>query len=63
MLANNLLQSVKPVGTRAAPKKPWEKDTPQVAPELSLPKALDTDFPPLDADPAEASSSTEPVAS
>ncbi|GAB0133832.1 hypothetical protein EsDP_00002226 [Epichloe bromicola] len=45
--------SVRPVGARAAPKKPWEKETIQQAPDPSLPKALDTEFPPLDADPTE----------
>ncbi|KAG6009272.1 hypothetical protein E4U21_002876 [Claviceps maximensis] len=42
--------SVKPVGARAAPRKPWERNSTQQAPESSLPKALDTEFPSLDAD-------------
>ncbi|KAG5951218.1 hypothetical protein E4U53_003550 [Claviceps sorghi] len=40
--------SVKPVGARAAPRKPWEKVSTPKIPELSLPRALDTDFPSLD---------------
>ncbi|KAK2605910.1 hypothetical protein QQS21_003636 [Conoideocrella luteorostrata] len=55
--------SIKPVGARAAPKKPWEKDSPQEAPELSLPKALDVEFPPLESEPVEHASTTEAVAS
>ncbi|KAG6025725.1 hypothetical protein E4U41_001463 [Claviceps citrina] len=42
--------SIKPVGVRAAPRKPWERDNNQQAPDLGLPKALDTEFPPLDTD-------------
>ncbi|EFY95723.1 hypothetical protein MAA_08867 [Metarhizium robertsii ARSEF 23] len=56
-------QSVKPVGSRAAPKKPWERDNPQMAPEVNLPKALDTEFPQLDTEAAEATSAADPVAS
>ncbi|KAK9441926.1 uncharacterized protein G6M90_00g049240 [Metarhizium brunneum] len=55
--------SVKPVGSRAAPKKPWERDNPQMAPEVNLPKALDTEFPQLDTETAEATSAADPVAS
>ncbi|KAG6034600.1 hypothetical protein E4U40_003668 [Claviceps sp. LM458 group G5] len=44
--------SVKPVGARAAPRKPWEKETTQQAVESSLPEALDTEFPSLDTDSA-----------
>lgn len=58
-----ILQSVKPVGTRAAPRKPWERDAPQEAAELSLPKALDTEFPPLDTESTEGPSTADPVAS
>ncbi|KAG8669099.1 hypothetical protein FPOAC2_08415 [Fusarium poae] len=40
--------AVKPVGTRAAPRKPWEKDiSPDASTLVDLPKALDTEFPPL----------------
>ncbi|OAA35686.1 hypothetical protein NOR_07877 [Metarhizium rileyi] len=57
--------SVKPIGARAAPKKPWERDTGQVAPEMNLPNALDTDFPQLEIESAEATltSAADPVAS
>ncbi|KAG6317062.1 hypothetical protein E4U22_006570 [Claviceps purpurea] len=44
--------SVKPVGARAAPRKPWEKETTQQAVDLSLPDALDAEFPSLDTDSA-----------
>ncbi|KAF5006119.1 hypothetical protein FDECE_7491 [Fusarium decemcellulare] len=41
--------SVKPVGARAVPKKPWERDAAAESPTLSdLPRALDTDFPPVE---------------
>ncbi|CAM1503924.1 Fc.00g015150.m01.CDS01 [Cosmosporella sp. VM-42] len=41
--------SVKPVGARAAPRKPWEKDVVAPVPTLSsVPQALDTEFPPID---------------
>jgi hypothetical protein len=46
-----LLQAVKPVGARAVPRKPWEKDISLDTPALAeLPKALDTEFPPLNDD-------------
>ncbi|KAG6139556.1 hypothetical protein E4U38_008171 [Claviceps purpurea] len=44
--------SVKPVGARTAPRKPWEKETTQQAVDLSLPDALDAEFPSLDTDSA-----------
>ncbi|KJZ80362.1 hypothetical protein HIM_00212 [Hirsutella minnesotensis 3608] len=47
--------SVKPVGARTAPRKPWEKDAAPVASDMELPKALDTEFPPVDDDPFEVS--------
>ncbi|KAK7417130.1 hypothetical protein QQX98_004733 [Neonectria punicea] len=41
--------SVKPVGARAVPRKPWEKDTGLSASALpDVPKALDSEFPPVD---------------
>ncbi|KAF5618305.1 uncharacterized protein FTJAE_12236 [Fusarium tjaetaba] len=43
--------AVKPVGARAVPRKPWEKDTTVEMPALpDLPKALDTEFPPVQDD-------------
>ncbi|KAM5351943.1 hypothetical protein ACJ41O_004666 [Fusarium nematophilum] len=52
--------SVKPVGTRTAPRKPWEKDVVADAPTLpDLPKALDTEFPPVDDNDIAATSTTE----
>ncbi|KAF5655000.1 hypothetical protein F25303_964 [Fusarium sp. NRRL 25303] len=40
--------AVKPVGARAVPRKPWERDTTVDMPALpDLPKALDTEFPPV----------------
>ncbi|KAF4441905.1 hypothetical protein F53441_11865 [Fusarium austroafricanum] len=43
--------TVKPVGTRAVPRKPWEKDVTADVPTLpDLPKALDTEFPPVQDD-------------
>ncbi|KAH7015301.1 hypothetical protein EDB80DRAFT_864715 [Ilyonectria destructans] len=43
--------SVKPVGARAVPRKPWEKDLAASAPVLpDVPKALDSEFPPVDDD-------------
>ncbi|KAF5532101.1 hypothetical protein FMEXI_12651 [Fusarium mexicanum] len=43
--------TVKPVGARAVPRKPWEKDTTVDMPTLpDLPKALDTEFPPVQDD-------------
>ncbi|ENH68436.1 hypothetical protein FOC1_g10014220 [Fusarium oxysporum f. sp. cubense race 1] len=43
--------AVKPVGARAVPRKPWEKDTTVDIPVLpDLPKALDTEFPPVQDD-------------
>lgn len=46
-----LIQAVKPVGARAVPRKPWEKDTTVDMPALlDLPKALDTEFPPVQDD-------------
>ncbi|KAF5671287.1 hypothetical protein FCIRC_8738 [Fusarium circinatum] len=43
--------TVKPVGARAVPRKPWEKDTTIDMPTLpDLPKALDTEFPPVQDD-------------
>lgn len=43
---------MRPVGARAAPKKPWEKEDDEAAvPEPSIASALDTDFPVLDQDP------------
>ncbi|KAM4059890.1 hypothetical protein HRG_002491 [Hirsutella rhossiliensis] len=47
--------SIKPVGTRAAPKKPWEKDITPTPPEMNLPQALDSDFPPIDGESPESS--------
>ncbi|KAG5917729.1 hypothetical protein E4U61_002465 [Claviceps capensis] len=44
--------SVKPVGARPAPRKPWEKESTQQAADSSLPEALDTEFPSLDIDSA-----------
>lgn len=41
--------SVKPVGARAAPKKPWERDDATSAMALpNAPKTLDNEFPPVD---------------
>ncbi|KAI5466936.1 hypothetical protein BGZ63DRAFT_369939 [Mariannaea sp. PMI_226] len=41
--------SVKPIGARAAPKKPWEKaDAPSITGDTDIPKTLDSDFPPVD---------------
>ncbi|KAG9501249.1 hypothetical protein J7337_006933 [Fusarium musae] len=43
--------TVKPIGARAVPRKPWEKDTAVDMPALpDLPKALDTEFPPVQDD-------------
>ncbi|KAF5693236.1 hypothetical protein FDENT_2167 [Fusarium denticulatum] len=43
--------AVKPVGARAVPRKPWERDTTVDMPALpDLPKALDTEFPPVQDD-------------
>ncbi|KAF5604578.1 hypothetical protein FPCIR_788 [Fusarium pseudocircinatum] len=43
--------TVKPVGARAVPRKPWEKDITVDMPALpDLPKALDTEFPPVQDD-------------
>ncbi|RGP80828.1 hypothetical protein FLONG3_1060 [Fusarium longipes] len=43
--------AVKPVGNRAVPRKPWEKDVSTDALVVTdLPKALDTEFPPLHGD-------------
>lgn len=53
-------QSVKPVGSRAAPKKPWERDTALAPPEMHLPKSLDTEFPPLDTEPSDAATEAAP---
>ncbi|KAF4344044.1 hypothetical protein FBEOM_2020 [Fusarium beomiforme] len=40
--------AVKPVGARAVPRKPWEKETTVDMPTLpDLPKALGTEFPPV----------------
>ncbi|KAG5995890.1 hypothetical protein E4U52_007654 [Claviceps spartinae] len=44
--------SVKPIGARTAPRKPWEKETAQQSAESSLPETLDTEFPSLDTDSA-----------
>ncbi|UNI20031.1 hypothetical protein JDV02_006163 [Purpureocillium takamizusanense] len=52
---------VKPVGSRAAPKKPWERDEVIAPPDMDLPHSLDTEFPPLESDTPEAQ--TEAVAS
>ncbi|PFH59084.1 hypothetical protein XA68_12824 [Ophiocordyceps unilateralis] len=41
--------AVKPVGSRAAPRKPWEKETVTQTPVLDWPQALDDEFPALDA--------------
>ena len=41
---------MKPVGARAVPRKPWERDVPPEAPVLDITKALDTDFPEVDSD-------------
>lgn len=52
----NYFQAVKPVGARAVPKKPWERDVTPDTPVLTdLPKALDTEFPPLHDDLASPS--------
>ncbi|KAJ4254876.1 hypothetical protein NW762_009674 [Fusarium torreyae] len=49
--------AVKPVGARAVPRKPWEKEVAADAPTLpDLPKALDTEFPPVQDDVAASSS-------
>ncbi|GKU00001.1 hypothetical protein FLAG1_03085 [Fusarium langsethiae] len=51
--------AVKPVGARAVPRKPWEKEVSLEASALAdLPKALDTEFPPLH-DDVVASSAAE----
>ncbi|KAG5975909.1 hypothetical protein E4U55_007533 [Claviceps digitariae] len=42
--------SIKPVGTRTAPRKPWEKDSTHQIPELSFPRTLDAEFPSVDTD-------------
>ncbi|KAF4984671.1 hypothetical protein FZEAL_187 [Fusarium zealandicum] len=43
--------SVKPVGARVVPRKPWERDMAADAPAIpELPKALDTEFPPTEDD-------------
>ncbi|PHH89793.1 hypothetical protein CDD83_5254 [Cordyceps sp. RAO-2017] len=56
--------SVKPVGTRAAPKKPWEKTAAPSPPTVHLPEALDTDFPPVEpVDSASSDDVTEPQGS
>ncbi|KPM34929.1 hypothetical protein AK830_g11637 [Neonectria ditissima] len=48
--------SVKPVGARPVPRKPWEKDLSLSAPVLAdVPKALDSEFPPVDDDISTAS--------
>ncbi|KAF5019350.1 hypothetical protein F66182_8639 [Fusarium sp. NRRL 66182] len=45
--------AVKPVGARSVPRKPWEKDVAPDAPALpDLPRALDTEFPPVQDDVA-----------
>ncbi|EQK98822.1 hypothetical protein OCS_05462 [Ophiocordyceps sinensis CO18] len=46
--------SIKPVGTRAAPKKPWERDIALSPPDMNLPRALDSDFPPVDGESPES---------
>ncbi|KAJ6441933.1 hypothetical protein O9K51_05484 [Purpureocillium lavendulum] len=51
-------QGVKPIGSRAAPKKPWERDEVTAPPEMDLPHSLDTEFPPLDTEASEAQSET-----
>ncbi|PHH77541.1 hypothetical protein CDD82_3465 [Ophiocordyceps australis] len=52
--------SVKPVGSRSAPPKPWEKSPASPSPEMNLAKALDQEFPPLDTDvPATSSELTD----
>ncbi|KHO01952.1 uncharacterized protein MAM_00953 [Metarhizium album ARSEF 1941] len=55
--------SVKPIGSRAAPKKPWERGTTHITTEVNLPKALDREFPQLDTESAEATSAADAVAS
>ncbi|KFH41610.1 hypothetical protein ACRE_076750 [Hapsidospora chrysogenum ATCC 11550] len=51
--------SVKPVGSRPVPRKPWEKaDVPQTA-DLDITKALDSEFPPVE---SEAESAPQPTA-
>ncbi|KAM0343707.1 hypothetical protein ACHAPU_008298 [Fusarium lateritium] len=52
--------TVKPVGTRTAPRKPWEKDVTADAHTYTLPdlpRALDTEFPPIHDDVAAPSTS------
>ncbi|ODA81620.1 hypothetical protein RJ55_00121 [Drechmeria coniospora] len=46
-------RSVKPVGARTAPKKPWEKNAAAAIPEAHLPQSLDEDFPPLETEASE----------
>ncbi|KAH7321191.1 hypothetical protein B0I35DRAFT_477703 [Stachybotrys elegans] len=41
--------TVKPVGSRPVPKKPWEKDVAPASVELETNKTLDADFPPIEA--------------
>ncbi|PNY26655.1 Uncharacterized protein TCAP_03425 [Tolypocladium capitatum] len=55
--------SVKPVGSRAAPKKPWESGTalaPLAPLEMDLPRSLDPEFPPLEGESPEADTETAP---
>lgn len=42
---------MKPVGSRAVPRKPWEKNVDAAVSAVpNLPRALDTDFPAVDDD-------------
>lgn len=41
-------KSVKPIGARTVPRKPWEKDTPPETASLDINQALDTSFPDLE---------------
>ncbi|KAK3191335.1 hypothetical protein K4F52_002545 [Lecanicillium sp. MT-2017a] len=45
--------AVKPVGSRTAPKKPWERDSPAASSTFTT-DSLDTEFPPVDTSSAEA---------
>ncbi|KAJ3477411.1 hypothetical protein NLG97_g8848 [Lecanicillium saksenae] len=40
--------AVKPVGARAAPRKPWEKDVPTPSDDIHRLGTLDTEFPPVE---------------
>ncbi|KAJ6783712.1 hypothetical protein PWT90_05462 [Aphanocladium album] len=50
--------AVKPVGARAAPRKPWEKEAPTPSDDIHRLVTLDTEFPPVES----ASGQPEPEA-